>query len=130
MNSFDDEQSDNAGEHSSPATREQPSNPERRRFSRTALASGAVLLTLGNRSAWGGEVLGCMSITTLNSFNPETGMFMSAPGLRPEHKIDLADRIHQIAPPPEYIGQSGEWQTCQDPDRLDGVCLVFGDCPE
>lgn len=108
-------------------------DPARRRFSRHALAGSAVLLSLGNRAAWGGgtsQIAGCMSVMTLNSFNPETGMFVSAPGGRPDHNEDLAAEIHRIADPPNYLGRDGRWATCQDPDSLDGVCLVRGQCPD
>ena len=114
-------------------------SPDRRRFSRTALASSAVLLSLGNRSAWGQTVVGCMSVTTLSSFNPETGMFVSAPGGRPEHNEALAAEIHYVSAPNDGnyiatgIGTDGEtiYSTCQDLNDLDGVCLVEGsDCPE
>jgi hypothetical protein len=117
-------------------------SPDRRRFSRTALASSAVLLSLGNRSAWGQTDDGCMSVTTLSSFNPDTGMFVSAPGGRPEHNEALAAEIHHISTPNDgnYIGTnmgSGigtdadtVYSTCQDPNDLDGVCLVeASDCP-
>jgi hypothetical protein len=106
----------------------------RRRFSRTAIASGAVLVSLGNRAAWGGEVVDCMSVMTLNSFQPDTGMFMSSPAGRPDHlKLDLATRIHEIGDPPDYIGvdpADPNWQTCQDIAVPDNVCLVQGTCPE
>ena len=70
----------------------------RRRFSRAAITGGAVLVSLGSRPAWG-QVVDCMSVMTLNSFNPTTGMFMSAPGTRPDHlKLDLATRIHEMVP--------------------------------
>ena len=110
----------------------------RRRFSGVALASSAVLLSLGNRSAWGQTVVDCMSVTTLNSFNPDTGMFVSAPGGRPEHNETLAAEIHHISAPKDGnyigtdIGTDGEtiYSTCQDLTDPDSVCLVEGsDCP-
>lgn len=114
-------------------------HPGRRRFSQTALAGGAVLLSLGNRSAWGQTVVGCMSVTTLSSFNPDTGMFVSAPGGRPEHNETLAAEIHHISAPNDgdyfatnITGTDGEtiYSTCQDSSDLDDVCLVEGsDCP-
>jgi hypothetical protein len=101
-------------------------DPGRRRFSRSAIAGSAVLLSLGNRAAWGAQV-GCMSVATLNSFNPATGNFMSAPGARPEHNVDLAAKIHEISNPPNYIGSAGSgtnrYCTRQNPQSLDGVCL-------
>jgi hypothetical protein len=104
-------------------------DPSRRRFSRSAIAGSAVLLSLGNRAAWGGQV-GCMSLATLNSFNPATGNFMSAPGTRPDHNVDLAQKIHDISNPPNYIGSAGtgddRYCTRVDPDSLDGVCLYKG----
>jgi len=108
-------------------------DPTRRRFSRHALAGGAVVLSLSNRAAWGGgtsHVAGCMSVMTLNSFNPETGMFVSAPAGRPEHNEDLAAEIHRIADAPDYLGRDGQWGVCRNPDDLDGVCLVRGKCPD
>jgi hypothetical protein len=114
-------------------------DPGRRRFSRTALASSAVLLSLGNRSAWGQTVVGCMSVATLDSFNPATGLFTSAPGGRPEHNETLANEIHHVSFPDDvtYIGTGTgldnvtEYSTCQDLVSVDGVCLVEGVvCPE
>jgi hypothetical protein len=109
----------------------------RRRFSRSAIAGGAVLASLGSRAAWGqaGDVVDCMSVMTLNSFHPETGMFTSSPAGRPDHlKLDLAERIHEIGDPPDYLGSEvdGEttWRTCQDINNVDYVCLVRGNCPE
>ena len=113
-------------------------SPGRRQFSRSALASGAVLLSLGNRSAWGQTVAPCMSVATLNSFNPVTGMFASVPGGRPEHDEALASEIHLISEPDDgnYLangvtGSDGQiYSTCQDPTDADGVCLVEGsNCP-
>ena len=115
-----------------------PPDAGRRRFSRRALAGGAVLVSLGNRSAWGQTVVGCMSVATIASFNPETGMFVSAPGGRPEHDEALAAEIHQVSGPfdGDYFGTGPGtdgvtiYSTCQDPAELDGVCLVEGpDCP-
>jgi len=107
-------------------------DPNRRRFSRTALAGSAVLLSLGNRAAWSGgtQIAGCMSVMTVNSFNPETGMFISAPAGRPDHNEDLAREIHRIGDPPDYLGSEGKWRVCQDPQSMDGVCLVRGKCPD
>ena len=112
----------------------------RRRFSRTALASSAVLLSLGNRTAWGQTVVGCMSVATLDSFNPSTGMFQSAPGSRPEHNVQRAAEIHYVAGSntngdylaEDVVGSDGStvYSTCQDPTLLDGVCLIEDDsCP-
>jgi hypothetical protein len=102
------------------------SDASRRRFSRSAIAGSAVLLSLGNRGAWGAQV-GCMSVATLNSFNPATGNFMSAPGARPAHNVDLAQKIHDISNPPNYIGSQGSgtnrYCTRVNPQSLDGVCL-------
>lgn len=92
-----------------------------------------MLLSLGNRAAWGGgttQIAGCMSLTTLNSFNPETGMFISTPAGRPEHNAELAAEIHRIADPPDFNGRIGEWAVCDNPNSLDEVCLVRGICPE
>ena len=114
-------------------------DPGRRRFSQTALAGSAVLLSLGNRSAWGQTVVDCMSVTTLSSFNPDTGMFVSAPGGRPEHNEALAAEIHHVSDPndgnyfaTDMIGTDGEtiYSTCRDTSDPDDVCLVEGsECP-
>ncbi len=132
MSSFTDRDS-KTGETISPATpSSEVADPGRRRFSRSALAGSAVLLSLGNRAAWGSgssNVVGCMSVATLNSFNPATGHFVSAPAGRPEHNEDLAKEIHRISSPPNYLGTDGTWSSCKDPDSLDGICLVKGKCP-
>jgi len=115
-----------------------PPDPGRRRFSRTALAGGAVLASLGNRSAWSQTVVGCMSVATIASFDPATGMFVSAPGGRPEHDENLAAEIHYVSAPDDVtfigsgLGTDGQtlYSTCQDPNNVDYVCLVEGpDCP-
>ena len=110
-------------------------NPSRRRFSRAAVAGSAVIFSLGNRAAWGqgGDVVGCMSLMTVNSFNPATGMFISAPaGERPGHDPQLAAAIHEIGDAPDFQGVdlSGEFRVCEDPASMDNVCLVRGDCPQ
>jgi hypothetical protein len=133
VSSFTDKDSktDTTGSPSAPVS--QVPDPSRRRFSRSAIAGSAVLLSLGNRAAWGQDVIGCMSLATLNSFNPSTGMFVSAPAGRPDHNEDLAAEIHRISSPPDYLGGTdGTYSTCQDRDSLDGVCLIKGDladCP-
>ena len=108
-----------------------PQNPGRRHFSLAALAGSAVLLSLGNRAAWGGgsQTLGCMSVATLNSFNPNTNMFISAPAGRPEHNAQMGAEIHRISNPPNFLGTDGTYTTCQDPNSLDSVCIVKGNCP-
>ncbi|MCP4212961.1 MAG: hypothetical protein GY764_15995 [Halieaceae bacterium] len=122
------------------ASHEELPSRSRRRFSRTALASSAVLLSLGNRTAWGQTVVGCMSVATLDSFNPSTGMFQSAPGSRPEHNEALAAEIHHVAGSntngdylaEDVVGSDGStvYSTCQDPALIDGVCLIEDDsCP-
>ena len=122
------------GDIAAAATGEQDAQPEqlrdptRRRFSRGALAGGAVVLSLGNRPAWG-AVMGCMSVATLNSFNPTTQMFISAPGGRPEHNEDLAAEIHRLSDPPDFLGTDDTYSTCEDPNSLDRICLVKGKCP-
>ena len=112
------------------AARETLQDPSRRMFSRGALAGSAVLLSLGNRAAWG-QPIGCMSLTTLNSFDPGSQMFVSAPSgiLRPDHNEDLAAELHRIGDPPLFTGTDGEFSVCEDPNSLDSVCLVKGVCP-
>ena len=133
-----DQSGDNDVDRDKEARPGSPADPSRRHFSRRALAGGAVLASLGNRSAWGQTVVGCMSVATIASFNPETGMFVSAPGGRPEHDEVLAAEIHHVSAPfdGDYfgtgLGTDGQtiYSTCQDPNNLDGVCLVEGpDCP-
>jgi hypothetical protein len=107
-------------------------NLARRRFSRTALASSAVLLSLGNRSAWGQTVVDCMSVATLDSFNPATGFFASVPGGRPEHNETLAAEIHYVSAPDDGkwiatgTGTDGitTYATRYDKDNKDSICLV------
>jgi hypothetical protein len=113
----------------SPSVRSgQPQDPLRRHFSRKTLVGSAVLLSLANRSAWG-QTVDCMSLTTINSFNPTTLTFASAPPGRPDHNENLAAEIHRLSQPPDYLGTDGNYSTCQDPDSPDGICLVKGDCP-
>jgi hypothetical protein len=128
VGSFTDSKGDEntAGSTSAPSVQLQ--DPQRRHFSRNALAGGAVLLSLGNRSAWG-QTVDCMSLTTINSFNPTTGMFASAPAGRLDNNENLAAEIHRLSQPPDYLGTDGNYSTCQDPDSLDGICLVKGECP-
>ena len=116
------------------AARDALQDPSRRRFSRGAIAGGAVLLSLGNRAAWGtggGHPIGCMSLTTIASFNPTTGMFVSAPSgvIRPDHNENLAAEIHRVGDAPLFTGTDGEYSVCEDPTSLDSVCLVKGNCP-
>ena len=112
-----------------------PPDPGRRRFSRAALGGSAVLASLGNRSAWSQTTVGCMSVMTLASFNPQTGMFASAPGGRPEHNEALAAEIHGVAGNNSNflgtgIGSDGNVYTaCRNRDNKDSVCLVTGDWP-
>lgn len=119
----------NSDEPVSAVSQEQLSNPQRRRFSRNAIVGGGVLLSLGNRSAWG-ATLGCMSVATINSFDPTTNMFISAPEGRPTRNEDLAAEIHRISHSQSpFLGTDGTYSTCQDPNSIDGVCLVTGNCP-
>jgi hypothetical protein len=126
VGSFTDKDSSTEQTDSPQVSSGQLPDPGRRRFSRSAIAGSAVLLSLGNRAAWGAQV-GCMSLATLNSFNPATGNFMSAPGARPDHNVGLATKIHEISNPPNYIGSAGSgtnrYCTRVNPASLDGVCL-------
>lgn len=128
MGSFTDNSGDQDSECSASAQVGPLQDPNRRKFSRVAIAGSAVLLSLGNRSAWA-QTVDCMSMTTVNSFDPATGMFASAPAGRPDHNENLAAEIHRISLPPDYLGTDGTYSTCKDPDSLDGICLVKGDCP-
>ena len=129
LDSSTDKASDATAADNTLASAGQVPNPDRRRFSRNALAGSAVLLSLGNRSAWGGQTIGCMSIATLNSFDPETGMFISAPAGRPDRDEDLAAEIHRVADAPLFQGKDGGRSSCPDPGSIDSVCLVKGNCP-
>jgi hypothetical protein len=130
VGNFTDKDNDTAAAEGPLAPVGQPQNPGRRHFSLAAIAGTAVVLSLGNRAAWGGrnQVMGCMSVATLNSFNPSTNMFISAPAGRPEHNAQMAAEFHRIASPPNFIGTDGKFSTCQHPTSLDSVCIVKGDC--
>ena len=125
-NSSDEKGNNTTTEAVSSPVADQSPGPARRRFTRNAIAGGAVMLSLGNRAAWGAT--NCMSVATLNSFDPNAnggmGAFASLPGGRVEHDPDLARRIHDIAGPPDYLGKSidGTDYTCVDPDDSTGVC--------
>ncbi|CAA0123455.1 Uncharacterised protein [Halioglobus japonicus] len=127
MSSFTDKDS-NKDNIDGPSPASQVPDPSRRRFSRSAIAGSAVLLSLGNRAAWG-QTVGCMSVATLNSFDPATQHFVSAPAGRPEHNENLAAEIHRISSPPNYLGTDGTWSSCKEPGSVDGICLVKGNCP-
>ena len=130
---------DTAPERNESAGPDSLADQVRRLFSRGALAGSAVLLSLGNRTAWGQTVVDCMSTATLDSFTPATGMFMSAPGARPEHNEALAAEIHYISAPDDgnyfvegAVGSDGATvlSACPDLNSPDGVCLVEGsNCP-
>ncbi len=140
MDRLTDKNHDNdAAGDSSLAPKDALADPNRRRFSRTALTGSAVLLSLGNRAAWGGQtqIMGVMSLATLNSFNPATGLFISAPTgklgkaqtAKPAHNVNLAKEIHRVSAPPTYVGTDGTYSTCKDPTTLDSIILVKGKCP-
>jgi hypothetical protein len=136
VNDFTDNNSDAADPGS--AHSGQLQDPKRRSFSRKALVGSAVVLSLGNRSAWGGANL-CMSVATIASFDPTTGMFISAPAGRPDHNPDLAAEFHRISSAEDdYIGTgygsngNKKYSSCRDPSSFDSRCLVKGDsdkCP-
>jgi hypothetical protein len=128
VSSFTDKDSKTDTAESQLASAAQVTDPGRRRFSRSAIAGSAVLLSLGNRAAWG-QTVGCMSVATLNSFDPTNGVFISSPAGKPEHDTDLAKAIHRISSPPNYLGTDGTYSSCKDPNSLDGICYVKGDCP-
>ena len=72
---------------------EQSPDSSRRRFTRNAVLGGAVLLSLGNRAAWGytGNHVGeCMSGPTLASFTLNGNQFAS---FNPAHDAELAQDI-------------------------------------
>jgi hypothetical protein len=125
VSSFKDKDSKTDTTESLLAPASQVPDPSRRRFSRSAIAGSAVLLSLGNRAAWG-QQMGCMSVATLNSFNPSTGMFISAPaGGKPGQQPELAAQIHRVSGgSSDFIGESTEYVTISDPSSQDSVCLV------
>ena len=125
MSSFTDKDSKTDTIEGPVAPASQVADPSRRRFSRSAIAGSAVLLSLGNRAAWGQDTIGCMSVATLNSFNPSTGMFISAPaGGKPGQNPQLAAEIHRVSGgPPAYLGETTEFDTVRDPNSIDGICL-------
>lgn len=132
VGSFTDQSNETSAEDASLAPAENLQHSNRRQFSRSALIGSAVLLSLGNRAAWStDQTVGCMSLATLNSFNPATGNFISAPaGARPGHNKELAAKIHSISTPPNYLGTDGEYSSCKDPNSIDGVCLIRSkNCP-
>jgi hypothetical protein len=132
-----DHDTEATGDHS--AAQGSLTDPNKRRFSRNALTGAAVLLSLANRAAWGGQtqVMGVMSVATLNSFNPATGLFVSAPTgqagravVRPGHNVELAKEIRRISPNPPFTGGTdGTYSTCKDATSFDSVVLVKGKCP-
>jgi len=137
VDSFTDKNSDVAAAGSEPARSGQLQDPKRRSFSRKAIVGSAVLLSLGNRSAWGQANL-CMSVATINSFDPAANMFVSAPSgqLRPDHNPDLAREIHRISSATDdYIGtgigtDGNTYSSCPDQYNYEARCLVQGDtCP-
>jgi len=136
VGSFTDECNDSGSTEDKSVRIDDLQSSGRRQFSRSALLGSAVLLSLGNRAAWGqDQTIGCMSLATLNSFNPDTGMFISAPAGRPERNKDLAAAIHNISDPPDYLGTGlapdgiTTVSSCKDPNSIDSVCLVKGTCP-
>lgn len=137
MSSYSDNSGDAGTEGSESVEGGKLQDAGRRKFSRQALTGSAVLLSLGNRAAWGQDD-NCMSVTTLASFNPATGMFISAPAGRPDHNETLAAEIHHVSFPydGDYLGTGVGtdgvtiYSTCQDPTSLDRVCLIEAkDCP-
>ena len=86
-------------------------NPNRRRFTRNAVVGSSVLLSLGNRAAWG-VTPGCMSVMTLNSFDANSGTFASLPpGGKLGHDPDLAATI--LNPPNNFYETN-----CGDPELV------------
>jgi hypothetical protein len=133
MSSFSDKKGDASAPGGESAQSGPLADPGRRRFSRNALASSAVLLSLGNRSAWGQTEVGCMSITTLESFNPATGLFTSYPGgVKPEHNEWLANEIYHVSAPDDgnWIGTSTgtdgitPYSTRTDAPNDERICLI------
>jgi hypothetical protein len=151
-NSTDNEKAMTAEDDSSAVVR-RASTSNRRRFTRNAIAGSAVLLSLGNRGAWGQVVNpNCMSVSTLNSFNPtrypDRGFASQPPGgvNKDGHNPDLAQQIHDIArsTPPAPGGSDASYYltddvyrgsvTCQDAATGD-ICVIQrplvggGQCP-
>ena len=143
MDSFTDKNR-GAAAGSEPEHTGQLQDPKRRSFSRKALVGSAVLLSLGNRAAWGQATNLCMSVATINSFDPTSGVFISAPagangfpGQRPDHNANLANEIHRISSEgTDYVGtgigsDGNTYSSCVDPGSADKRCLVQGEiCPD
>jgi len=76
-----------------------------------------------------------MSVMTIASFNPATGMFVSAPGARPEHNEALAREIYRIGGNNRnyfgtgYGSDGNVYTTCRSRDNQYSVCLITGDWP-
>ena len=92
-----DSSSDNEQQHDAqspvPAAEATPSDANRRRFTRNALVGSAVLLSLGNRAAWGQAVPDeCLSLPTWNSYTPGVGFASLSPNNA--DKLDKADNIY------------------------------------
>ena len=74
-----------------------------------------------------------MSVMTIASFNPATGMFVSAPGGRPEHNEALASEIYRIGGNKRsyfgtgYGSDGNVYTTCRNRYNKDSVCLITGD---
>ena len=82
----------------------------RRRFTRNAVVGSAVLVSLGNRAAWGqdpGET--CMSATILASFVANGNKFAS---MHPGHETGIAEEIVNASETHEH-----GTQICVGPDH-------------
>lgn len=100
LNNSSDNDNAMSSEDTSSAKAGRVSSTNRRRFTRNAIAGSAVILSLGNRSAWGAKVdpANCMSVATLNSFNPNIaeGFASMPPDGKDGHSKALAEDIHRI----------------------------------
>ena len=90
------------------------SRSSRRRFTRSAVVGGAVVLSLGNRAAWSNQVF-CVSATTMASFAANATSSISPTTMAKVEQLQLAveqeGMMQQDFPPTETEGA----KTCAVP---------------
>jgi hypothetical protein len=99
-------------------------DPARRRFTRNALVGSAVIVSLGNRAAWGytgNNVGACMSGPTLASFATNGNTFAS---FNPNHDETVAQDIVDLLGNTGPIGN--RHSVC--PDGTGGYCITDSSC--
>ena len=94
------------------------SRSSRRRFTRSAVVGGAVVLSLGNRAAWGNQVF-CVSATTMASFAANATSSISPTTMAKVEQLQLAveqeGMMQQDFPPTETEGA----KTCAVPESVE-----------